>query len=705
MTHKIRGALAAIAVASSWAGVQPAVAQTLTLPEMGIESAGDCRTLNVRNRVNAAQVPMGCLDTSTNGFRWSGDGSGMKALSGITGAVNRTIAEKLFERLSVNDFYRTTDGDDFRPAINRAVASLPNSGGTIYFPRREGCYNIAGPVVIGDGTASSPSTKQNIKLVGDSGSGTGVQTGFNPKGTCIRYPGATKIAAILQFNGPIAISLEGITLDGGYLGYSGTPTATTTAGWNVLTNLSSLSNIVVGSRVSGAGIPDGVVVTAINGGTVVLSANATASATLPLTFTHNEATVDVALSLKHVFRSTVRNVGLSNTRLGMRQDSYGFANGFSTGANDSTFENIWCENNLIAGGSSGSGCFDIGGADATGILDVARITYSNLVAIVAGDPNATGLTLRYADNLTFRGGMLYSQREPGLGYALAIIPPNSNSGREPAFPAEISFQGMAMVGRIYRDPRWKPDSNGNFGITMWPMHAGDMLDPGNAGRGTLPSFNGFTGVDDRGVFFGMSQFRSWLDDASNVSVAYDAPAAVSRKTTLTQVTGVTASTIYATHNLPANAMRSRNSKDYPVGATFPLSNTAQYAYDRVVSLKQSGNWFNANALANIQVIVRLGGTTLWQSGNIQLAASASYGAWRFEGELSQSAPATQSFSGRLVVSQPGSASGLALPAAFDVTANHDTAVDMTGDQPLTVSIVPGNASFVWNAERSIATVH
>ncbi|MDV2988136.1 UNVERIFIED_CONTAM: hypothetical protein Q9R58_27935 [Methylobacteriaceae bacterium AG10] len=634
----------------------------------------------------------------------TGDVSAMSVLSGVTGAVNRTIAEKLFERLSVNDFYRPTDGNDYLPAINRAVAALPNSGGTIYFPRREGCYPISNIVVIGDGSAAGPSTKQNVRLVGDSGSGTGVQTGFNPKGTCIRYGGAAKIAGILRFNGPIAMSLEGLNLEGGYLSYSASPTVTMTSGFNGLTNVSSLSNIVVGSRVTGAGIPDGVVVTSITGSTVVISSNATTSRTGPVTFTHNEATVDTALRLNHVFRSTVRNVGLSNSRLGMRQDSYGAPNGFSTGANDSTFENIWCENNLIAGGPAGSGCFDIGGDDATGILDVARVTYSNLTAIVAGDPGATGLILRYADNLTFRGGMLYSQREPGLGYALAIIPPSSNGGREPAFPAEISFQGMAMVGRFYRDPRWKPESNGNFGITMWPMHSGDMLDPSNPGRGTLPSFNGFTGVDDRGIFFGLSQFRSWLDDASNTSVAYDAPATLSRKTTLTQVTGTTAETVYATHKLPGNAMRARNSKDYPIG-TFPLADAAQYAYDRVLVLKQSGNWFNNNVATNIRVQIKLGATVIFDSSLIGTSASAGYGAWRLEGELTQVGPTSQVFSGRFVMAQPGSSQTTALPLQNDVVGQLASSVDMRTDQTLTAVITPSAAGFVWNATRSIVTVH
>lgn len=638
-----------------------------------------------------------------------GDGSGIKARAVITGAVDRIVAEKLFERLSINDFYQFTDGLDYLPALNRAVAALPDSGGTIYLPRREGCYPVSNVVVIGNGSASGPSTKQNVRLVGDTGSGTGGQTGVvADKGTCIKYGGASKIAAILQFNGPMAMGLEGIVLEAGYLGYSVSPTASTTSGSKAVTAIASMNNVVVGARVTGNGIPAGTIVTAISGSTATLSNAATAGGIGVLTFDHNQSTVDNALLLNHVFRSTVRNVGLRHARIGMRQDSYSAPNGFVVGSNDSSFDNIWCENTAIAGGSAGAGCFDIGGSDATDILDVARNTYTNLVGIYAGDPNARGITLRYTDNLTFRGGMMYSQREPGLGYALAIIPP-TGKGREPVFPAEIAFQSMALVGRVYRDPRYNPDSNGCFGITFWPMHAGDMMDPHNPGKGTLPSFPCFTGVDDRGNFFGWSQFRSWLDDAAGNSVVYDAHATFGRNTQLTQVTATTAATVFQTHRLPAVAMRARNSKDYPVNASFPLSNAAQYAYDRVVRYVASGNYQNGTgAAANVRLLIKVGGelpTTVFDSGNVLLPFSRSYGSWRFEGDLTLSASGSQNFYGRFTVGTAGDAAGVAREPLATRVANADgIAVDMTVDQFLTATVQPGAAGIVFNAERSTIQV-
>lgn len=98
-----------------------------------------------------------------------------------------------------------------------------------------------------------------------------------------------------------------------------------------------------------------------------------------------------------------------------------------------------------------------------------------------------------------------------------------------------------------------------------------MLGPPNPGRGTIPSFIGFTGADDSGIFFKLSQFRSWLDDSSGASVQYDTTSTFSRQITLTKVMGVIAATLYATQRLPTIAIRSRNMENCPNGA-FPPAN-------------------------------------------------------------------------------------------------------------------------------------
>lgn len=616
---------------------------------------------------------------------------------------------KCIEKHNVGHYGAKGNGvfDDLA-AIN-AAKNAAVSNVIVSFPPPPVKYNISAPIIVGDGSPNGPSTKQNISFIGEGTSGTGGQTGFNnDKGIIISYNGVNTIAAIMQFNGPMVMGLEGIVLEGGYLGYSVTPTATATAGSDTLTNISSMTDVVVGATVFGGVIPADTIVIAVSGNTAKLSDKATGSATGGFRFDHNRSTVDKGLILQHVFRSTVNHVGIKNTRVGLRQDSYGDTNGFVAGSNDSEFSNIWVENGQIAGGLAGTAAFDIGGADATGILDVARNTYSNLVGTVAGDPNATGLALRYCDNLTFRGGMMYSQRPHGLGYAVAIITPTGN-GRETAFPAEITFQGVALIGRFYRDPNWKPEGNGNFALTAWPLHSGDMLDPGNPGKGSLPSFGGFTGVDDRGIFFGMTQFRSWLQDSSGNEVAYDTSSIFSRNTDISQVTGTTAPTVFESHRLPAVAMRSRKGKDYPVDATFPLADEKQYSYDRIVKLVMSGNYQNpTGAPANQRLQINLGSdapVAIFDSGNIPISNNASYGAWHFEGELTLKTSNSLNFNGRLSVSPPGSAGVVASTPVVVLLNNIDNInINMKLDQFITGIVVPSANGLIWNCERSSVQV-
>lgn len=62
-------------------------------------------------------------------------------------------------------------------------------------------------------------------------------------------------------------------------------TATTTTSSNTLTFVSSQVNLVVGMAISGTGIPNGTTITALNGGSITMSANATANGTITVTGT------------------------------------------------------------------------------------------------------------------------------------------------------------------------------------------------------------------------------------------------------------------------------------------------------------------------------------------------------------------------------------------------------------------------------------
>lgn len=60
-------------------------------------------------------------------------------------------------------------------------------------------------------------------------------------------------------------------------------TGTRTSGSNTITGVSSFSNIQIGTRLSGTGIPNGTIVTAFGGGTITMSANATGTSNTAVT--------------------------------------------------------------------------------------------------------------------------------------------------------------------------------------------------------------------------------------------------------------------------------------------------------------------------------------------------------------------------------------------------------------------------------------
>jgi hypothetical protein len=68
---------------------------------------------------------------------------------GATGAVNRPINLKLNEIISVKDFGAVGNGiTDDTAAINAAIAAIPVTGGTLYFPASTGSYMISQTIIV-----------------------------------------------------------------------------------------------------------------------------------------------------------------------------------------------------------------------------------------------------------------------------------------------------------------------------------------------------------------------------------------------------------------------------------------------------------------------------------------------------------------------------------------------------------------------------
>lgn len=68
MIPMFRAALVALAVASCLFGSAPVLAQTFTLPEIGLQNSGSQRSLAVKDRVSGTMAPMGYIDTATGKF-------------------------------------------------------------------------------------------------------------------------------------------------------------------------------------------------------------------------------------------------------------------------------------------------------------------------------------------------------------------------------------------------------------------------------------------------------------------------------------------------------------------------------------------------------------------------------------------------------------------------------------------------------------
>lgn len=115
--------------------------------------------------------------------------------------------------INVKDKGAKGDGvTDDTLAIQAAINSLPAEGGTIFFPI--GDYVITDTLTIGNGTKDTVSTKNCIKLIGESNAATNLSTWVGENGTGIRYKG-TVGKPMLRILGPILNPVvENMTLFG-----------------------------------------------------------------------------------------------------------------------------------------------------------------------------------------------------------------------------------------------------------------------------------------------------------------------------------------------------------------------------------------------------------------------------------------------------------------------------------------------------------
>lgn len=237
---------------------------------------------------------------------------------------------------NVKAYGATGDGvtDDII-AINAAIAAaIAAGGGVVFFPA--GTYLITAAVNLLSVTGA---LRWNLKLLGVSQ--TASQLRRKTAGVVIEVCGF--------YNGVVNLGING---------YADNTTAsgTTTASSADFT-CAALTQSHVGSPISGTGVPADTFIRAVNGTTGTMTRNATASATVTLTFTLKGATTGVQIRGYSAATTTytptreleLKNLYVQGCKEGVRFGHYSALNGVAGDGGDQdiaggSYHNIWVDN-------------------------------------------------------------------------------------------------------------------------------------------------------------------------------------------------------------------------------------------------------------------------------------------------------------------------------------------------------------------------
>ncbi len=336
-------------------------------------------------------------------------------------------------------------GTDDTDAIDDAVAALNANGQNLYFPGGTYLYSGTSGIVLGNGSASAPSTVQNIGLIGEVPSTFDLVSNRVQQGTAIEYFGASVATYMLD------VQVARVTIRN--LVFNGTRRVQTI--WNLKHVFWADINLCGVLYPQGGGIG------------VRLGAY------------YDAAGIFVGAG-GNVFHQLYVTTAGANDCVALQVGEDAFTAGFDPAT--TRFDNCYF---AVSDDTT-----------ATGWTAFNRVPTAN---------TSTCVLLRFTDNISFDGCFCYvSGERRGNG---VLVKPPSGSGNAPVFPCQIRMSGCHQVGGIWvdnTDNTWDPDSGDGVvrGLMLVCAHYGDASDPNYDGAAYPPDIAGITGFTDAGEMFG-----------------------------------------------------------------------------------------------------------------------------------------------------------------------------------------------------------